>query len=413
MRSSFREAGPSVRFAGGVIAVLLLALVTFYLVMQPQVGDLKLIAFSLTATSVVTWLAGYVAHRLGWIGRVPSLRWALFGTYAISSVLTFFNVWMTARLMFFNDHDLILGIILLLFASGIAMTLGYFFTETLARRIAALSAVAREIPQGGFDARVSVDGNDEIADLAGAFNDMLEQLESAENKQREMEDQRRELIAWVGHDLQTPLASMRAIVEALADDMVVDPEVRRRYLETAKRDIRSLSQLIDDLFELAQLDAGGLTLDIEPNSFSDVVSDTLESFSAIAVERGITLHGEVKGDLDSVPMDARRIGRVLANLVSNALRHTPKGGDVLLRARLEGGWIRVDVVDTGEGISSKDLPYLFDRFYRSEKSRSQSTGGAGLGLAIAKGFVEAHGGRISADLAEEGGAHFRVAIPVA
>jgi signal transduction histidine kinase len=386
-------------------------LITFYTVMQPQIADLKLMALFLSITSIITLLAGYLAYRLRWIGRAPSLRWALFGTYVISSILTFVNVWLTARLMFFDNHDLLLGTVLLLFASGIAMTLGYFFTETLAQRVMLLSKTAREIRKGGLGARVEIEGRDEIAELGHAFNAMLEQLESAIHKQKELDALRRDLIAWVGHDLQTPLASIQAIIEALADGVVDDPDTRHRYLRTAKRDVLALSSLIDDLFELAQLDAGGLTLDVQLNSLSDLLSDTLESFGTLAAERAVMLKGEIEEGIDSVPMDVKRIGRALNNLVSNALRHTPAGGAVHLYARRANGAIEVAVSDTGEGFSPEDLPHLFERFYRGEKSRSRATGGVGLGLAIARGFVEAHGGQIRAGLNPEGGACFVMALP--
>ncbi len=365
----------------------------------------------LSTTSLVTLLIGYLAYRLGWLGRAPSLRWAIFGTYALSSAVTFVNVWLTARLMFVNQHDLLLGTLLLVFASGIATTLGYFFAETLAHRITVLGNTAREIQDGVLGVRVHLPGSDEIAKLGDAFNAMAAQLETTERRQKELDALRRDLIAWVGHDLQTPLASIRAIVEALADGMVEDPDTRHRYLGIAKRDIQALSNLIDDLFELAQLDAGGVVLDIQRNSLSDLISDTSESFSALAAERGITLHGEAEGNVESVPMDARRIGRVLNNLVSNALRHTPRGGKIQLQAsQCEGGY-QVEVTDTGEGLSPKDLPHLFDRFYRGDKSRNRATGGVGLGLAIAKGFVEAHGGQIQAGIPPEGGARFIVTLP--
>lgn len=412
MKFSLRRTNLVTRLALGILLVLLLGLITFYAVMQPQLGDLKLMALFLSITSVITLLAGYLAYRLRLIGQVPSLRWALFGTYVISSILSFINVWLTARLMFFDSHDLLLGTVLLLFASGIAMTLGYFFTETLAQRVMLLNKTAREIRRGGLGARVEIEGRDEIAELGHAFNAMLEQLESADRKQKELDRLRRDLIAWVGHDLQTPLASIRAIVEALADGVVDDPDTHQRYLRTAKRDVLALSNLIDDLFELAQLDAGGLTLDVQLNSLSDLLSDTLESFSTLAGERGVTLKGEIEEGIDPVPMDAKRIGRVLNNLVSNALRHTPRGGIVQLCARRGDGPIEVEVSDTGEGFSPGDLPHLFERFYRGEKSRSRTTGGVGLGLAIAKGFVEAHGGQIKASLVPEGGARFVVTLPV-
>jgi len=240
---------------------------------------------------------------------------------------------------------------------------------------------------------------------------MAGQLQAADQKQRDLDRLRRNLIAWAGHDLRTPLASIRAIVEALADGMVQDPDTVDRYLHTAQRDIRSLSLLIDDLFELAQLEAGGLRLEILPNSLSDLISDTLESFSELAARQGVTLEGSVGPGVDPVPLDARQIGRVLANLVGNALRHTPSGGEVQVQARRTADGAQVEVRDTGEGIKAEDLPYLFERFYRSETSRSRATGGAGLGLAIAKGIVEAHGGQIGVESTPGQGTRFYFSLP--
>ena len=222
---------------------------------------------------------------------------------------------------------------------------------------------------------------------------------------------RRDLIAWAGHDLRTPLASVRAIVEALADGVVEDPETVQRYLRTAQRDILSLSALIDDLFELSQLDAGGLQLAQQPNSLADLVSDTIESFSTLAAQRQVTLTGEVAASVDPVMLDGGKIGRVLANLVGNALRHTPPSGAVRVEVSRPGDEVLVRVSDTGEGIPAADLPHIFERFYRGDKSRNRATGGAGLGLAIAKGIVEAHGGRIWAESTMGAGACFAFVLP--
>jgi signal transduction histidine kinase len=401
----------SLRFAASVLLAIAITLGLFYLIMQPRQIDLGLMALFLTITSLITLIAGYLAYRLDLISRAPSLRWALLATYILSSALTFLNVWITARLMFVNQHDLILATILLLFATGIAVALGSFFSETLGRRIHALNQTVREISEKGLDVRAEVDGRDEIAELASSFNEMASKLDAAAQRQQELEDYRRDLVAWVGHDLQTPLASMRAIIEALADDMVQDSETRNRYLLTAKREIQALSGLIDDLFQLAQLDAGGIELFRESNSLSDLISDTVESFSAIASEKQITLSGEAHRDVDPVLMDARRIGRVLDNLVGNAIHHTTGGGTISLIARRTDQEIEVEVRDTGEGLDPEDIPYLFDRFYRGDKSRNRATGGVGLGLAIAKGFVEAHQGTIYAKTNPEGGARFIFTLP--
>jgi signal transduction histidine kinase len=401
----------TLRFAASVLLAMAIALGLFYLIMRPQQIDLGLMALFLTITSLITLIAGYLAYRLGWVIRAPSLRWALLATYILSSTLTFLNVWLTARLMFVSQHDLILATILLLFATGIAVALGSFFSETLGKRIHALNQTVREISEKGLDVRAEVEGRDEIAELASAFNEMASRLETAAQRQQEMEKYRRDLIAWVGHDLQTPLASMRAVIEALADDIVQDPETRNRYLLTAKREIQALSGLIDDLFQLAQLDAGGIELFREANSISDLISDTVESFSVLASEKQVTISGEVHRDVDPVVMDAKRIGRVLDNLVGNAIRHTTGGGSISVVARRMKGMIEIEVRDTGEGLDPEDIPYLFDRFYRGDKSRNRATGGVGLGLAIAKGFVEAHQGSISAESIPEGGARFVFTLP--
>jgi signal transduction histidine kinase len=200
----------------------------------------------------------------------------------------------------------------------------------------------------------------------------------------------------------------------LADGVVDDPTTVKRYLQTAQRHIRSLSILIDDLFELAELDAGGLSLEQHPESISDLISDTLETFSALAARQDVKLEGSVSPGIDLVCMDVQKIGRVLANLVSNALQHTPTGGSVEIRASAMAEDVQVEVRDTGEGIRTEDLPHVFEQFYRGEKSRSRDTGGSGLGLAIAKGIVEAHGGRIwVASSGRSQGATFAFTLPLA
>lgn len=400
-----------VRFLAGVLIVLLASLALFYLVMRPPATDLRAMALFLSVTAALSLGAGYAAYRGGWLARLPRLSWALLGLYALSSALTFLNVWLTARLMFASQHDLLLATVLLVYAAGIAMVLGYFLSADLAERIRTLARAARQVAAGFLNVRVPVTGRDEVAALAHTFNEMAAQLEGAARQQRELDVLRRDLIAWAGHDLRTPLASVRAIVEALADDMVDDPSERARYLRTAQRDIQSLSVLIDDLFELAQLDAGGLKLEVHPASIADLISDTLESFSAMAREQGITLRGAAAANVDPVELDTAKIGRVLANLLGNALRHTPHGGVVEVRAWPETGEVRVSVTDSGAGIRPEDLPHVFERFYRGEKSRSRASGGSGLGLAIAEGIITAHGGRIWAASVPGAGAMFTFALP--
>jgi len=398
------------RFLAGVIPVFVLALVLFCLFMEPGAEELALMLGLMGATALVSVLSAYAAYRLGWISRYPRIHWALMSGYALSGLLVFLNIWVIARLMFASGHDLRLATILLIFATGIAMSLGYLLSEAITDRIVALGQAARQIAQGRLSTRVVVSGQDEMAGLARTFNDMAAQLEAMEARQQELEGLRRDLIAWIGHDLRTPLTSIRAIIEALADGMVDDEETVKRYLRTAHRDVCSLSHLIDDLFDIAEMDAGGLRLEVQPNSLVDLISDTIESFTELATRHGVVLEGQVESGVDPVPMDAQRVGRVLNNLVGNALRFTPRGGLVSVRARRLDGVVVLAVTDTGEGIRQEDLPHIFDRFYRGEKSRNRATGGSGLGLAIAKGFVEAHGGDISVE-SDTSGTRFVVRLP--
>lgn len=402
----------AVRFVLGVGLIVILSLVVFYLLMQPPASDFSLMTGLLAVTAGVSVIAGYTAYKLGWIERSPTMRWTLLGSYILSSLLTFLNVYLSARMMFANDHDLLLATVLLTFAAGIAVVLGYFFSSALIDRINLLQKAANDLAQGDLAVRVPAEGNDELAMLARTFNDMAEQLRIAQRKQRELDTLRRDLIAWVSHDLQTPLASMRAIVEALADGVVDDADTVQRYLNTAKREINDLSVLIDDLFQVAQIDAGGLVLERSHNSIADLISDTLESFSGLAQQRKVNLTGSVEQAAGQVYMDGPRIGRVLNNLVGNALRHTPEGGRVELRVSRQDEFARVEVLDTGSGIAPEDLPNVFERFYRGEKSRSRLTGGAGLGLAIARGIVEAHGGQIGVESTPGEGTRFFFTLPL-
>lgn len=401
----------SIRFALGILIVVAITLGIFYILMHPQANEIGLMAKFLSITAVISGIVAYGTYRMGWLNRSPTIFWTLIGGYVLASILTFINVWVTAWLMFASDHDLLLATVLLLFAGGIAIALGFFLSIALTDKIRSIDRAAKKVAQGNFEARIPVEGGDEIAGLAISFNQMAKQLQENAEKQRELDFLRRDLIAWIGHDLQTPLASIRAIIEALADEMVDDPETIQRYLRTAQKDVRSLSLLIDDLFQMAQLDAGGLTIHKEMNSISDLVSDTIESFSEMAQRQGVQLEGEVASGFDHVYLDAPRISRVFYNLVSNALRHTPSGGVIKIHVKPSAENAFIEVSNTGEMIPPEDLPFLFERFYRGEKSRSRATGGSGLGLAISKGFVEAHGGTVGVESRLEG-TRFYFTIPM-
>jgi len=400
------------RLMFGILLIVAISLAFFNMLMSPPTDELGLMALFLGITAFVSVLAGYAAYRLGWVDLSPALRWTLLGGYVLASILTFFNVWFSAQLMFASQHDLMLAIVLLVFAGGIAMILGYFLSSTVTERINLLKGAAEKLAKGDLQTRVPVNGRDEVAALSTTFNQMAEQLQAADQKQRELETLRRDLIAWVSHDLQTPLTSMRAILEALSDGVVDEPEMVKRYLLTAQRDVMSLSALIDDLFQMSQLDTGGFPLHRASSSLSDLVSDTLESFSQLARQSGINLEGQVESDVDPVFMDTQAIGRVFNNLISNALRHTPANGRVSVWVRRGASGVEVTVSDTGEGIRPQDIPHIFERFYRGDPARSRQRGsGAGLGLAIARGIVQAHGGTIQVQSEPGKGTQFTFHLP--
>jgi signal transduction histidine kinase len=197
-----------------------------------------------------------------------------------------------------------------------------------------------------------------------------------------------------------------------------DPATIRRYLATMQRETVSLGRLIDDLFELARLDAGQINLRLRPSPLGSLIAEAMEAMDAQASRQGIELNGFVSPDLPPALIDPDRVQRVLYNLIQNAIRHTPPSGMVTIGVADQGSTLRIDVRDTGEGIPAADVPHVFERFYRGDKARSRERdremgGGAGLGLAIARRLVEAHGGRIWLAQPPEGGSVFSFTVPKA
>jgi signal transduction histidine kinase len=301
---------------------------------------------------------------------------------------------------------------MLLFAGLLAVGFSLYGAGPLARRIEELRRGTARLAAGDLDTEVPADGHDELAMLAGDFNRMARELREAAAREREMDKARRDLVAAVSHDLRTPIASARALIEAVADGVTGDAEMEARYLASARGEIEKLGRLVDDLFELSRIDAGMLRLELEEASLRDLISDTLSSFKPRAEDKGVSIIGEVSDGVDPVLASPPRLQRVLDNLLGNALRHTPPGGEIHLRVEPGDGVARVEVSDTGEGIAREDLPYVFDRSFRGERSRASGgdDSGAGLGLAIARGLIEAHGGEIGVESHSGHGSRFRFTL---
>jgi signal transduction histidine kinase len=385
------------------------------LVLGATVADVPL--HDLELLGLFVSLSGLASFVLGYGGLALASRWraGLGISFAVGHVLgvvvVLINVVVTAILMFLSQHDLgVLGL-LLFFAAALSIFFGATQGQMLADSIAILTKAARRMAGGDLETRVPVTRGDELGELADAFNRMAAQLAEYTRRQRDAEQARRDLIAAVSHDLRTPLSSIRAMVDALCDHVVADDATIDRYHQTIRSETERLNALIGDLFELSRIEAGALELHLEPASLYDLISDTLHSMSPRASSKRIALDGNVPPNLPMVRIDTGRTQRVLVNLVDNAIRHTTEGGRIAITAVDVGREIQVDVADTGEGIAEADLPSVFERFYRGEKSRSRDAGGAGLGLAIARGLVEAQGGRIWARSTKGEGSVFSFTLP--
>lgn len=402
------SAALAARFGAVVLATAGASVLAFLWVGARERALLEVALFML-GSGVLSLVLGWALTQLAWQRRV-GLRLALVSISALGPLFVLVNVAFTARLMFLNTHDLGLLAVLLLFALTPGIAVSTLLGGRIAGAVDALEDGAAEMAHGNLAVRVRVDGVAELRTLAESFNSMAAQLEAAARERGETERARRDLIAAVSHDLRTPLASLRALAEALNDGVVADPEGVRRYLQLMTGETERLNMLIDDLFELARLESGALRLDRSPSPVQELISEALERMTAQAGRKGLQLAGEVLGDPPPVLIDGPQMTRVLLNLVQNAIRHTPADGSVTLRAAADDDGVLVEVRDTGEGIPAADLPRIFDRFYRGDPARTREAG-AGLGLAIARGIVEAHGGRIWVESEPGQGTRFAFTLP--
>jgi len=403
--------------ASGVALAIAAAMAVAIGVLGLRGDDAQLMLRLLVVSAAIALGAGALLVRVS-AGR----RWDRLGTriaaaQVVGVVVALICVVPTVMVMFESRHDRDLLVLLLGYALAIGLVFAVVVSASLGARLAAVRAGAARMAAGDLAARVPVGGERELAELGAAFNTMAEQLEAAFARQREMEEARQHLIAAVSHDLRTPLASLRVMVEAIADGVAHDPATIRRYVGAMERETISLGRLIDDLFEMARLDAGQVTLRLESSPIGVLIAETLETMEAQATRQGIELRHRLDPAVPPVLIDPDRVQRVLYNLVQNAIRYTPADGTVLVETVDRGAEVQISVRDTGEGIAAADLPRVFDRFYRGDTARSRDTanasGNAGLGLAIARRLVETHGGRMWVAQPPEGGSVFSFTLPKA
>jgi signal transduction histidine kinase len=368
----------------------------------------------LLITGVLSLLAGVAALILA-SHFVPNLGAKIALASLFGSIAALINVVVTPLLMFSERSDKYILVITLLYFVLISLAFASIVGVFTTQQIHTLHEGVRRLAAGRFGDRVAVQGTDEVADLARAFNDLSVQLGASMERERRLEMERREMIAAVSHDLRTPLAAIRAMVEAINDRVVTDETEVHRYLHLIQRESEHLAGLIEDLFELARIESGNLELRLASVPLPDLVIETVESLRLQAQEKGVDLRSHCDPSVGPLALDGPRIQRVLINLIENAVRHTPAGGAVDVALEQSNGHVRLAVADTGEGIPPEDQPFVFDRFYRGDKARSHAAGssGAGLGLAISRGIVEAHHGTIVLESVPGEGTRFVVTLDAA
>ena len=293
----------------------------------------------------------------------------------------------------FLTQTLLKGVAVSMLATGV---IGLILFALLTRRLRRMNAVVRDFEDGQFQRRADVHSRDEIGQLATSFNQMADTLIANMEELKKTDQLRRDLIANVSHDLRSPLASIKGYLETLQikEDTLSRAE-RQEYLDTLLHVTGSLNHLVEQLFELSRLDAMQIQPEMEPFSIADLVQDVLMKFKVTAGQKSIQLDAEVPERLPQVYADIGLIERALSNLIDNAICYTPENGTVKIEIVKAKNHIHVQISDTGVGIDEKELPLIFDRFYRVEKSRARSRGGAGLGLAITKKIIELHNSAIN------------------
>jgi signal transduction histidine kinase len=350
---------------------------------------------------------------VGWIrARAGSLRrqFALVVAIVVAPVLVALVVGDALMVVSERGVAVVAGIVI--GAGLIAIIAARMVAGGIMRDIEAVRDGLVAVGRGRREVKIETTANDELAELARAANAMIYQLREEETGRDQAEAARRDLIAAVSHDLRTPITSLRLLADAIGDDIVEDADMRRSYLRRMGTHIDALSVLIDDLFELSRLEAGDISWTREQVPLQELVGETVEAMRVQAEAKGVAVLAEVPETLKPAQANPEKLQRVLFNLIQNAIRHTPADGSVVVRAESVAAGIEFEVADTGDGIAPEERERVFIAFYRGGTDSARTSPGAGLGLAVSRAIVEAHGGRIwLADAAV--GTRVRFSLPAA
>ena len=401
MRETVRAVGLVVMVAAaGALAALGVGAL-----MGMSAGDLVHLLVPLAVSTTVTVATAVAANA---VLAKTSLRYRFLVVAVLGAGVALANLAVMAKLMMVSDHDVAIVMLLVVFAAGTAVALALVLASGSARAVDRLVDGARRIGDGALDEPIGpLDAGPELDTLARSLDDAAERLRTAREREQQAEQMRRDLIVAVSHDLRTPLASLRAMVEAIDDGVVDDRPTVQRYAGEMRRSVEQLVAMVDDLFELTQLDAGAIQAETTRASLADVVRSAVSAIEPTAQLKGLALVTDLDGATGATC--SPRLVRVLQNLLVNAVRHTPPDGTVRIRAVEDTRGLTVAVEDTGEGIADVDLPRVFEPFFRADPARQGP--GAGLGLALAQRIVQAMGGSIAAENRPGSGARFAVELP--
>jgi len=354
---------------------------------------------------VVALIAVVRRHRR----RFGSLRWQLGLAVALAIGIDLVGVQAIATVLFVSAHDAFTLALLLAFAAVLAGYTAWSLARDVTDDLTTLRDAVAAVGEGDRDVRIDLPPRDELAELGGEIARMSRELEQRERERDAAERARRDLVAAVSHDLRTPLNALRLIARGIADG-VVDERTLHRHLGQLTFHIASLDTLIDDLFELARIEAGDIDWPLERLSVADVIRETVEGMAALAADRGVALDVQA-GELPPVRGNPEKLQRVLFNLVENALRSTPPGGRIVVCAAAGPDEVEVEVADTGHGIAPGEVPRVFEPLFRGGPDAARGGAGAGLGLPIARSIVEAHGGTIDIAASSSAGTRVRFTLP--
>ncbi len=392
------------RLVAALVVAIAGSMLVFEVTMNPSPAERMDLFQMFAVLAVLTALVGGVVVRLS--RRLRSLRTGVVLLAGASVGIVVAAAAATAKLMFIAVHDLQLLIVVLTFGLALGLILAVTLVRPLTEDLRRMEQAARRVGRGDLGTSTGVTRPDELGQTASAFDAMVAELATVDRERRNLERERQEFLTAIGHDLRTPLAALQAAVEALEDGVAADPA---RYLRSMRCDVDALRHLVEDLFTLSTIEAGRYAIALHSTDLGELIDETIDALHPTASSAGVTLSAPNAATL-RISADDDALRRVLRNLVQNAIRYAGENGTVTVEAYVVGATVCVAVCDSGPGFPDDFVGKAFDSFSMVDTSRRRESGGAGLGLAIARGLIEGHGGTIEAFPGPGGRVEFRLPI---